>query len=254
MSAAKFCWLSILGLALAMRGSPCRAEDFSLTDVQAYYTTRAKADPGDGTGTRNEDLAVLRAEHYGTWAYGNNYIDLDLFMGTQVGGKGAGAGGGDASHQFFFTYQPRLSLGALFGSGTGTGLVKDVFAVYRMERGSYGDFRADNFGLSLDVAVPGTAFFEQDFLARSTNFDRSTKFLSRTVWLAPFDVHGLGVHFDALVLIKSTDASGTDVFAQPDLLFDLLPKGRLQLGTRLEYHSARAYSRFTPYVLLKWIF
>jgi nucleoside-specific outer membrane channel protein Tsx len=246
--------LSVVGIALILTAGLAQAEDYSLNDLQLLYTTQSKADPRNGTGTSDGDLAFLRAEHYGTWSYGNNYIALDLFMGDQVGGKGAGSFGKDVGRQYAFFYVPRFSLRKLFGDSLPSGFIKDVFVAYRMERASYGDFRSDNFGVSFDLAVPGVAFFEQDFYTRTTNYDHGRKWLSRTVWFAPFNVHGVGMHFDALVLIKSTDTSGTDVFAQPDLMFDILPKGTLQLGTRLEYHSARDYSRFTPYAMLKWIF
>jgi hypothetical protein len=154
----------VIGIALTIGAAFARAEDSSLTDLQLMFSTESKDDPGNGTGTSNKDLTFLRAEHYGTWSYGNNYIDLDLFMGDQVGGKGAGSFGRDASRQYYFLYEPRISLGKLLG------------------------------------------------------------------------------HISS------------DVFTQQDLLFDAWAQGKLQLGTRLEYHSARDYSRFTPYAMLKWTF
>ena len=83
-------------VSAASCAAPAMAEDFSLTDVQLLYTTGARADAVNGTGTRNEKLTTIRFEHFGTHSLGDNYFSLDLFRGDQIGGPGAGSGGGDA--------------------------------------------------------------------------------------------------------------------------------------------------------------
>lgn len=230
------------------------AEDYSLTNLQMFYTNNAKSDVGTGTGTSDEKLAVFRFEHYGTWKYGNNYINLDYFRGRDLGGEGAGSFGGDTKDSTFFVYVPRISLKQTFGWGGGDGFVKDIYLAGRLELASYGDFHANNVGVSFDLAVPGTAFFEQDFYVRRTNFDDGNQWLSRTLWLAPFKLGSLGAHYDGLVLIKSADTAGTDLFTQQDLLIDVVPRGMVQAGVRLEYHRTDDDARFSPYLLLKIVF
>lgn len=230
------------------------AEDYSLTNVQIFYTGDAKTDVGTGTGTSDKKLAVFRFEHYGTWQYGDNYINLDYFRGKDLGGTGAGSFGGDTRDATFFVYVPRVSLKKTFGWGGGNGFVKDIYLAGRLELASYGDFHAENIGVSFDLAVPGTAFFEQDFYTRYTNFDDGREWLSRTLWLAPFKLGSLGAHYDGLVLIKSTDAAGTDVFTQQDFLLDVVQRGVVQAGVRLEYHHSDDYTRFSPYLMLKVVF
>ena len=228
------------------------AENFSSTDIEAFYTTQAKTDPGTGTGTSNEKLLVTRFEHFGTWNYGDNYIDLDWFHGSTVGGQGAGSFGSNTSDSYFLVYVPRISFSKTLGFSMGDGFVKDIYVAYRLERASYANFHSNNIGFSVDLKVPGTAFFEQDFYMRQTNFDKGNKFLSRTVWLAPFQAGPIAAHFDGLLLVKTTDSSGTDFFSQLDLLADLTPKGGVQAGLRYEYHHSKDYSRSTPYLMLKW--
>lgn len=235
------------------------AEDYSSTNIQLFATNKSKADVFNGTGTANENLTVFRAEHYGTWKYGDNYINLDLYNGKRVGGGASGSFGADTNHQMFFVYQPRISLSKSAGLNLGTGFIKDVYLSYRREQASYANFYSNNYGVSFDLAVPGTVFFEQDFMVRHTNLDRDTNWLSRTVWLAPFNAGGIGMHFDGLVLVKSTDNFGTNIFAQPDLLVDVMPKGQMQLGVRLEYAryknpSGGTYTRTSPYLLAKFYF
>lgn len=235
------------------------AEDFSSTNIQFARTGSAKQDIFNGTGTDNEKLNVFRAEHYGTWAYGDNYMVLDIFNGQRVGGPTSGSFGADTKNQTFFVYQPRISLSKLSGKTMSAGFVKDVYLTYRREQASYGDFHSDSLGVSVDLAVPGTVFFEQDFMARQTSVDNGTKWLSRTVWLAPFNVGGVGMHLDGLVLIKSTDNFGTNFFSQIDLLADVIEKGRLQVGVRLEsarykMPSGARYSRTSPFLMAKLSF
>lgn len=250
---------ALLAACAAISSTSVHAEDYSSTNVQLFTTNRSKADVFNGTGTADEKMTAFRAEHYGTWTYGDNYIALDLFNGKNVGGPTAGSFGANTSNQTYFVYQPRVSLSKTVGLNLGGGLVKDIYATYRREQASYGNFYSNNYGVSFDLAVPGTVFFEQDFMYRSTSVDTDSNWLSRTVWLAPFNVGGVGVHFDGLLLVKSTDNFGANVLAQPDLLVDVLPKGRLQVGLRLEYARYKSlggarYSRTTPYLMAKLAF
>ena len=246
--------LACLGCA-----SLAQAETFSITNVQLFTTNNAEADVFNGYGTADEDLTVFRAEHFGGWEYGDNYINLDLFHGADVGGNGSGSFGADTKQHTFFVYQPRLFLPGLKNIADGEAFVRNVYFSYRREQASYGNFYSDNAGISLDLAIPGTQFFEIDFLARKTNVDDGTKWLTRVVWLAPFDIGRLGAHFDGLVLVKSTDDFGTNILAQTDLLFDVLNKGQLQAGIRLEHAryddpAGGDYSRTSPYLMAKLFF
>jgi nucleoside-specific outer membrane channel protein Tsx len=250
---------AVLAAASISGAGVAQAEDYSLTDIQLLTTHRSKADVFNGTGTRDEKLTVLRAEHFGTWAYGDNLINLDLFHGERVGGGASGSFGTDTGNQMFFIYQPRISFSRLAGREAGQGFIKDVYLTARREQASYANFWANNVGVSFDLNLPGVAFFEQDFMIRKTSVDASTRWLSRTVWLAPINVGGMGIHFDALILVKSTDEFGTNVLAQPDLLIGLLPKGRLQAGVRVEYARYKmpggaSYRRTTPFVMAKLVF
>ena len=241
--------------SLLLASAPGRAEDFSSTDLQIFYTPlldRDDPDLGNGIFTENNRLFAARIEHFGTWKYGDNFFCLDLTEGSDVGGSGSGSFGADAQSHLFLVYVPRLSVTKLAGVQLG-GFVKDVYLAGRLERASYGSYRAENVGLSFDLKVPGTAFFEQDFYARQTNYDSGAEFLSRTVWLAPFAVGPVGLHFDGLALIKTTD-NGLNTFTQLDLLADVLNKGQLQAGIRLESAFYRDYERNTPYLMVKWVF
>lgn len=247
-------------LALSMGA---KAETFSITNIQLFTTDQAEMDALNGTGTEDEELTVFRAEHFGGWeygdVYGDNYFSLDLYHGVDVGGPGAGSFGSDTKHQMFFVYQPRISIPGLTAVANKDSFVKDIYLSYRREQASYGNFYSNNLGFSLDLAVPGTQFFEIDFLARQTNVDDGTEWLSRIVWLAPFEIGDLGAHFDGLALIKSTDAFDTSTLVQADFLIDVAGMQQFQAGIRLEHARyddplGGMYERTSPYLMVKLYF
>lgn len=247
-------WSIVICLLLQV-SSPSQAEEYSSTDLQILYTPFLdKNDPdlGNGIFTKDESITAVRLEHYGTWKYGDNFFSLDLTQGRNVGGDTAGSFGTHTDSQLFLVYVPRLSLTKIANSPL-TGFIKDVYLAGRLERASYGSFEAENIGISFDLKIPGTVFFEQDFYARRTNYDKGAEFLSRTVWLAPFSAGPVGMHFDGLALIKTTD-NGVNAFTQLDLLADVFNKGQIQAGVRLESAFYKHYERNTPYLMLKWTF
>lgn len=254
-----YAFTALAGSLALMWGGIAHAETFSSTNIQLFATNKAKADALNGTGTVDEDLTVFRAEHFGGWEYGDNYFSMDIYHGADVGGAGAGSFSGGAKQQSFFVYQPRLFLPGLKNIADGTGFVRNAYFTYRREQASYGSFYADNAGVSLDLAIPGVEFFEIDFMARKTNVDDGTEWMTRIVWLAPFKLGQVGAHFDGLVLVKSTDNFGTSVMAQTDLLFDVWRQGRLQAGVRLEHAQyddpqGGDYRRTSPYLMAKLYF
>lgn len=245
----------VVSCALLLLAGPSQAEEFSSTDLQVLYTPfldRDDPDLGNGIFTSSNRLTAARLEHYGTWKYGDNFFCADLTEGTRVGGSGSGSFGSDTRAHIFLVYVPRFSLTKIADKPL-SGFVKDVYLAGRLERASYGSYMAENIGISFDLKIPGTVFFEQDFYARKTNYDKGAEFLSRTVWLAPFAVGPVGLHFDGLALVKTTD-NGVNAFTQLDFLADLLKNGQLQAGIRLESAYYKHYERNTPYLMVKWVF
>lgn len=247
-------WSFVICSLLLVSG-PSQAEEYSSTDLQILHTSfldKNDKDLGNGIFTKDNNLTAARLEHYGTWKYGDNFFCIDLTEGRAVGGSASGSFGSNTDSHLFLVYVPRVSLTKV-ASAPLTGFVKDIYLAGRLERASYGSYQAENVGISFDLKIPGTVFFEQDFYARRTNYDDGAEFLSRTVWLAPFSAGPVGMHFDGLALIKTTD-NGLNTFTQLDLLADVFNKGQIQAGVRLESAFYKHYDRNTPYVMLKWVF
>lgn len=244
----------VAGLSLC---AVAAAEDFSITSATLMYTSNAKADPVLGTGTDNQKLSTLQLEHFGGNSLGDIYIDAEVFNGDRVAGPSSGSFGASTQNQTLIVFNPRLSLSKTTGHNFEFGPVSDVSLIARFERASYANFRSDNFGVSFNFKVPGFAYFESGILRRSTNF-YTGKPLWRTVWFAPIDVGNSKLHFNGLLLVNGTANNGTEVFARPELLYQLDSKGAIQAGLRVEYHSyklnGKDFSRTSPNLMLKWTF
>jgi nucleoside-specific outer membrane channel protein Tsx len=232
------------------------AEDYSNTNVQLFQTSRSEADPISGTGTTDEKLMSFKFEHFGTFKYGDNYFMLDNYHGENVGGLGAGSFGANTSNQQYATWMPRLSLGKMTGQKFELGPIADVSLAARAEYGSYGSFRAQGFGISVDLKVPTFDFVTVRLLARDTNYNSRHAYI-HTAWANTFSVGPLRAHFDGYFFTTATDANGRQFFAEPEVTVDFDAKGTFQGGVRLTHDSYKltdgsSYSRNSPQLMLKW--
>jgi nucleoside-specific outer membrane channel protein Tsx len=258
-------------MAYAMMGgqSAFATESWQNTNVTLMYTTESEFDPVFGTGTSDEKLTTLRLEHFGVHEYGDNYFFFDVYHGKDVGdfnGFGAGSFGDHADEQYFGVWNPRLSISKMTGANLSFGFVQDVYLAGRFEGGSYANFRADNFGVAFDLAVPGFSFFETDFYSRRATFtgdngENDRTLFWRTFAMLPFEVAGLKFTWSPLLLINFRDDDrDTTVFVQPDLWLKL--NKHFDVGYRHEYASysktdaegGGTYSRTSPTLMVRWNF
>jgi len=258
------------GFLAAVLGVPAAqaTEVWQNTNVTLGYTTRSTYDPVNGTGTSDEKQSVLRLEHIGVNGIGDNYFSVDAYRGDKIGnipalsavGANAGSFGDNTDHQYLILWNTRASLSKLSGGKVGFGIIKDVYAMYRMERASYANFHSNNLGVSFDLSLPGFTWFQTEFLARKSKFtgstadDRKTSLFWHTVAVLPFEVGGISFQFTPLIQVNfSKGPNETDIFIQPDLWMKI-KNTPLELGYRHEFHKFKNYSRSTPTVLLKWNF
>lgn len=243
-------------------------ESWQNTNLTAGYTTHSKFDPVFGTGTADEKLTTVRLEHFGVHEYGDNYFFFDTYHGKDVGnflGFGAGSFGEQTKEQYFGVWNPRLSLSKVTGGDLSFGIVQDVYLAARIERGSYANFQADNFGVAFDLKVPGFSFFETDFYSRGASFTGDTgngrNLFWRTFAMLPFEAAGMKFTWSPLVLVNfRRDERDTTTFVQPDLWMKL--NKHFDVGYRHEYarysktasEGGGTYSRNTPTLMGRWNF
>jgi nucleoside-specific outer membrane channel protein Tsx len=254
--------------ALAAPVAVQATEVFQNTDVTLGYTTQSKDDPVFGTGTSDKKLTTLRLEHFGVHGFGDNYFSIDNFHGKNVGnipafsagGFNAGSFADNTKDQYFIVWNARASVAKLSDSKLAFGFVKDVSAMYRMERASYANFHADHFGPSFDLDVPGFAWFQTDFLLRKADYtgataaDKKSSLYWHTFAILPFEVAGAKFTWTPLLNVNfDKGANGTTTIFQPDLWvkFGASP---VELGFRAEYSHYKNFSRTSPTLLAKWNF
>lgn len=244
-------------IALFLAISPAiRAQDFNITSVSVLATNKAKADPILGTGTADENLMTYQLEHFSSFKYGDIYLDAELFEGDDVGGESAGSFGAGTDSQSLFVVNPRLSFSKMTGKSFSYGPISDVSLIARWERASYADFRSKNYGVALNLNVPGFMYFETGLLRRSTNFNSPTWLWRSFIASKPFEIAGQRFHFDMLSLVNGTDHNGTEYFTRPQVLWEMDKSGAFQLGVRVETHhyeiDGDGYERITPNLIFKW--
>jgi nucleoside-specific outer membrane channel protein Tsx len=258
-----------VAVGIAGAQSAYATESWQNTNLTVGYTTKSKSDPVFGTGTEDEKLTTVRLEHFGVHEYGDNYFFFDTYHGKEVGtfsGFGAGSFGEQARDQYFGVWNPRFSLSKMTGANVSLGFIQDVYLAARLERGSYANFRANNFGVAFDLKLPGFSFFETDFYARDARFTGDEGKTVRTLFwrtfaMLPFEVGGLKFTWSPLVLVNfnNKDRDNT-VFVQPDLWLKL--NSHFDIGYRHEYatysktagEGGGTYSRTTPTLLARWNF
>lgn len=261
------CSMIITGSLLAVTAAGASAENFSMSYAEVGYTK--DADRMYSNDANRSSMSMIRLGHYGTWDYGDNFFFVDQYKSADPLYNSFNS---KSDKAIFLGWMPRLSLNKLLGMDMANGFVKNVHLAYRMERYPGSGFPAaiDNVGVSVDLAVPGTVFFEQDLYVRSSKDYSGSKFLSRTVWMAPFTLGPVKMHFDGLLLIntwnmKNDPKTRTLVQLQPELMADLTADGKLQAGLRVIYDRGEQLvdadfgqyvtkSHTTPMALMRWTF
>jgi len=235
-----------------------QADDFNVNVLSVLHTSNSKADPVLGTGTSDKDLTTFQFEHFSSFKYGDIYLDAELYSGDDVGNEeelGISAG---KNTQSLFVANPRLSLSKMTGRSFSYGPISDVSLIARWERASYGDFRSNNYGVSLNFNVPGFSYFESGLLQRKTNYNNATWLWRSYLISKPWTMLGQDFNMTLLSLINGTDHNGTEVFLRPELLWHIDEPGSVQLGVRLETHHYKIegdqYERYTPNLVFKWFF
>lgn len=253
--------------ATALLPAAQATEVFQNTSATLGYTNKAEEDPVFGTGTNSENASFLRLDHFGVHGFGDNYFFIDTFKGKGVGnlsalpGVGAGSFGVNADRQYQLVWNARASLSKITGEKLSFGVIDDISLFYRMERASYVDYTANMIGPSLNLKLPGFAWFQtsllfnkQDYAFATSDFKKGHVFWHNFAIL-PFEVGGMKFTFAPLLWMNFSkeDSVGTELYIEPDLWVKL-GNTPVDLGVRILYHRYKDYSRTSPTVMARWNF
>jgi len=232
-------------------GESACAEDFSTTNVQVLYGNSFH-DPAFGYNTANGRLTTITLEHFGTWAYGDNYFFTDFLLGDFLDASGKSTG---KTTRIYGEWHPRLSLSKLSKHDLSFSIVKDILIAGQLNRDGEG-FKADLLGMGTNLDIPGFNFVELDAYARKDNFNSLT-YQVTVAWDLPFG--SWPVSLTGYVDINGTDMHGTEINGQPQLLLDVgsmigMPEHHLQMGMEWYFHHHNQLSSGVPQAMVKWVF
>lgn len=227
------------------------SEDFSTTNVQVLYGANFH-DPFFGYNTTDGNLTTVTLEHFGTWAYGDNYFFVDFLAGDFAGFTGNPAG---KTTRIYGEWHPRLSLSKISGSDLSFSIIKEIDLAGQINRDGEG-FKADLLGMGVNLDIPGFNFVELDGYARKDNFNKLT-YQVTVAWDLPFG--SWPVSLTGYVDINGTDKHGIEINGQPQLLIDVgaissLGKNHLLMGVEWYYHHHNQVNSSVAQGMMKWIF
>ena len=166
-----------LGLTLT-----CLAEDFSKTDTRIFYGN-GFYDARFNEDTVNGAMTTISLQHFGTWRYGENYFEADLFQGDFVGDNVSSSG---TSARIFAKWASRLSLAKITGNqeGVSWGPFNDIFVAGRVDRQGNG-YYANMAGIGVGFLGPLSVRVGTDFFVRKDKFNHTTYQVS-PYWYSTF--------------------------------------------------------------------
>jgi nucleoside-specific outer membrane channel protein Tsx len=226
-----------LALALlAAAALPLAAADWSDTLI-GYRTGSQFREPGID-GTLHKD--ILQLSHVSGWAYGTNFLNVDMLMSDK--GDPA-ANGKSGANEVYVVYRTALSLGKVSGKDLGFGPVRDVSFTAGFDFNAKDNAFASKkrflvFGPTLNFKMNSGfldlgiwASHEQNYngiVGKSVDF--KTTFLVSAAWGIPFQMGGVGAEFKGYanyVGAKGKDGFGADTkpetLANLSLLVDISP-------------------------------
>ena len=242
-------------LALLAAG-PAAGAGFSTTNVQllqgygfdSALDTSFAGELDDGLKT------TLTLNHFSTWELGDSFFFADLSRGRI---------GGDDWVDAYAEWHPRLFLNALLGRKTPfLGVVRNWGLAAEVNQGA--GFYAYLGGLGLDFAVPQGWVLGLNVFYRYDNFNDHGWQVS-PFWTVPFTLGPVPFVFTGFVDVNGVDGagneSGVEVWAQPELLVDVLApfggkRGRLHAGLEWWFHSMSVgdldETSSVPQIMVQW--
>ncbi len=181
--------------------------------------------------------SVITVEHVNGWKYGDNFMFFDITNADRTN---------ETSTAYYGEISPRLSFSKISGVNLNHGLLNDVLLTTTAELGE--GFRANLYGVAVDLNLPGFAFFQFNYYVRNdiavfgAPSPNDTGSQITLVWLAPFSVAGTSWAFEGFLdYAYDVDPAEDNIIAGPRLLLDVGEffgeKGAVQTG--IEYQIWR---------------
>lgn len=251
----RVCFLSALVLP-----SPVRADwiEWSSSEIQ-YLHGGNYNEPGN---PEDVSQSVITVTHTHGWAYGRNFFFMDTLF-TEDGQPNQINLYGEAYSTF--------SLGKILDSDLSFAIIKDfgvtggVNLGENMESDRSG-FRAWLYGVTVDFALPGFAYFNVDFLRQriTETEDIGTSWQITPVWKLPFEIAGSKWSFEGFAdfIGQKGGHAARQSLAQPQLRLDVGDffgeSDHLFIGIEYQYwhnkYGIKGLHDNVPQALMVWRF
>jgi nucleoside-specific outer membrane channel protein Tsx len=254
---------SALALALLAAAPAARAGGFSTTNVQLLqgygFDNILDANFNSPEGFDDGLKTTLTLNQFSTWEYGDSFFFADLTRGDVTGFDGTKSKFTDS----YVEWHPRLFLNPFLGQkAPALGFIKNWGLAGEVNQGA--DFHAYLGGLGLDLQVPGFAVLGLNAYYRYDNFNQHGWQIS-PYWTVPFAIGKVPFVFTGFVdvnaLSNDADENGWELWAQPELLVDVLAPfggkaGKLHAGVEWWLHM-QSIGEFdetssVPQVMVQW--
>ncbi len=209
-----------------------KAEFTTFSQVELLYSTAY-----DHREKSNEGIVSLK--NASSFAYGDSF----RFGDFQNAGNSHNAGSGSAE------WGPRLSLGKTFGDGpVDKGIIHDVYTMIELNYVYNQDF--SNVirlgGVSVDLNMPGFAFFKVHALRRSDPRQIGNSWQGTLVWNMPFRILGQDFVFEGFADYgERTGNTHPTLITQPALVWKTTE--RFNMGLEYQYW----YNKFGVHGLME---
>ncbi len=151
----------VLGAGLVMSSPGAMAADWSDTALSWRYGTDFNEPFDDNADGSKKDIAknIFAITHADGYAYGTNFLNVDLLLSNSAD-PGGGIAGNPGAQEVYIVYRNTLDAGKIFGQTYQYGPIRDWGATFGFDANSKNDAYASKkrmlvLGPTLMVDVPG---------------------------------------------------------------------------------------------------
>jgi nucleoside-specific outer membrane channel protein Tsx len=255
----------LVPLALVLAAPAARAGGFSTTNIQLLQGYNFDDNWfSNGAHPKNGTVTTLTLNTFSTWEYGDSFAFADLMRYDSRSISGGNGFDGKASTTYL-EWHPRLFVNQLLGQKQPLfGFIRNWGLAGEVNQGT--NFFAYLGGVGFDLQIPGFSVAGLNLYYRYDEYAGNTWQIS-PFWTVPFSVGPVPVLFTGFVDVNGTkygaDKKGVEIWAQPELLVDVLAPfggkaGKLHAGVEWYYHSGYAFGETkttttsAPQAMVQW--
>lgn len=246
-----------IAVALVAAAPAAKAGGFSTTNVQLLQGYNFR-DPLYYTGGT---MTTVTLNTFSTWEYGDSFAFTDLYNGNFKNGFDPAHPPAGYGANLYAEWHPRLFLNQLLGQKEPLlGVIRNWGIAGEINVGRA--FYAGLGGVGFDFNVPAGYVLGLNLYYRYDNLlvGHHDQWQVSSFWTVPFALGPVPFVFTGFVDVNGSrkdDSAFTEIWAQPQLLVDVLApfggkRGKLFVGTEWWYHRHPVRTESEPQAMVQW--